>query len=955
MVSTAFVPVSRLSAKCSLAALAAVLALPAVASAQQVADDSLASNAREGGEASADAIVVTGSRIARDGFKTATPVTIVGAEAINRQAATNIADVLNQLPAFRPQATPATTAIFIGNAGANLADLRGIGAQRTLVLVDGRRFVPGTVAGSGNAPGFTVDLNMIPTALIARSEVVTGGASAAYGSDAVAGVVNLILDKDLTGVKLSGQSGFSDRGDNIEYSGSLATGTRFAEGRGHVLFGGEYVKSKGVGDCYERSWCGDYEYGPVGNPIPQVNGLPRQILLPNVRPSLASYNGLITAGPLAGTEFLPDGSTFQHDYGTYYGVPIFQSGGSIDPKHGFYDEFPLKSPVERYNLLGRLSYEFSPVLTAVLEASYGHIKGTTIGAQTRNLGDITIYRDNPFLPAAVAARMDAAAVTSFRFGRIGNDLGHSYGSVERDTYRIVAGGNGELGAGWKWDAYYQYGQTDYAQRGYNTRKNREFFLATDAVRDLATGDIVCRSTLTNPGNGCAPLNLFGENNFSAAAHDYAYGTVRQDTKLTQHVAAFNIQGDLFQLPGGALAVATGVEYRVEDVQGASDPDSAANNFYTSPGSGITGPATKVKEGYVEVAAPLASDVAFARFLELNGAVRLTDYSTSGSEVTWKLGAVWEPIEGVRLRATRSRDIRAPNFFELNNPVIASFQFLVDPLGSGGSSLTAVTLSGNPALQPEKADTFTAGVVLSPSSRLRFAVDYYDIKLDGAISTLGGQTILNRCASGATELCALVNRDGAGNLLSVDNTRLNLNQVKTRGLDLEASYTMPAGAGDLSLRLLGTYVFDLITVDSSGSTDRAGQNGSPVSQESGVPDFIGTAYLNYAENAWQGGVEVRYISAGLYDVTKIGPHQDGYAPTLPNSISDNKIGSYWYVNANLAFNVWEGEKRKAQLFGRVDNLLDKDPPNNIPSSYGVTNPVLYDVVGRTYKIGMRVNF
>ena len=468
---------------------------------------------------------------------------------------------------------------------------------------------------------------------------------------------------------------------------------------------------------------------------------------------------------------------------------------------------------------------------------------------------------------------------------------------------------------------------------------------------------MCRQVaLNNPAaQGCLPLNLFGEFNFDPAAKAYAYGTVVQDTKLTQHVAAANLRGDLFALPGGNFGFATGAEFRAEDASGVADPDSAANNFYTGPGSGITGPATKIVEGYLELSAPLLSNVSFAQELELNGAVRVTNYSTSGTEFTWKVGATWSPIDELRFRATRSRDIRAANFFELYNPTVASFQFLVDPArGDGASSLTSVTLSGNPDLSPEKADTFTAGVVLTPVPRLNFAVDYYDIKVDNVISTLGGQTIVNRCAQGATELCPLIERDASNAITRVNNTLLNLNQLKTRGLDIEASFTLPAGPGDLSLRALGTYVFDLITVDAAGQIDRAGQNGSPVSQESGVPDFTGRMLLDYTTERWEVGVEADYVSGGKYNATQIGPGEKGYDPALPNSVSDNTIGDYWYFDARIAVRPLE-QVPDFELFARVDNLFDRDPPNDIPSSYGAHNPVLYDSVGRMFRMGARVEF
>lgn len=937
---------------CASSAIALVMVIQAPASAQETADSATATT--DNAPQPAEAIVVTGSRLARAGFQAPTPVTVLGQEEIARQGAANIGDALNQLPAFRAQSTPATAGVSLQNAGAQLSDLRGLGANRTLVLVNGRRFVSGTVAGNALSPAGAVDLNMIPTALVARSEVVTGGASAAYGSDAVAGVVNLILDDRLDGLRGSAQFGMSERGDNFERFFSLAGGTSFAGGAGHLVLAGEYADSDGIKSCYDRPFCAA-EVAPISNPTPQTNGLPRQILLPNARPTSASWGGLIVSGPLRGTEFADDGTTFQHDYGTYYGAGLFQSGGSADPRNAYFDNFPLMAPVERYSLYGQLSYEVAPDTNFKLDASYGRVKAELIGAQTRDTS-ITIQRDNPFLPASVVDSMTTLGLTSFTFGRIGQDLGPMVGRTTRETARIAAGLDGRIGSNWSWDVYYQYGQTDYAQTAANNRINDNFTRAVDAVR-AGDGSIVCRSTLTDPSNplvqGCAPLNLFGQNNFSAAAKAYSYGTAQQNTKLTQHVAAATFRGDLFEGWAGPVPVAFGAEYRVEDAEGTADPVSTALRFYTSPGSGITGPATKVKEAFAEAALPLARDLPFIQSLEINGAVRLTDYSTSGTVTTWKVGGVWEVSSLLRLRATRSRDIRAPNFFELYSPPSSSFQRIDDPRFGGASALVPIIVGGNDQLRPETADTFTAGIVLSPMDGLRIAADYYDINLEGAISTLGGGTIVTRCEQGAAEFCALVDRDPTTEqLLRVRNVNLNVNSLKVRGVDFEASYRTALGDGSLDVRLLGTHVIDLVTVDSGGPVDRAGMNGAPTSQTSGLPSWTLTGNVGWSKGPFAAQLQGRYLSKGLYNAQLIGPGQEGYSPTAPNSISDNEIGARFYLNLTSQITVYESGRQKLEFFGVANNLLDTMPPDNTPSSSGPGNAVLYDVIGRAYKIGVR---
>ncbi|WP_137679947.1 TonB-dependent receptor plug domain-containing protein [Aurantiacibacter suaedae] len=942
----------RMQHSASALAIGMALAMPCAAQAQDSAEQA---------DAPASTIVVTGSRIARDGLDAPTPITVVGAEQIDRQGATNLAQVLNEVPAFRPQSTPATTAIFQNNIGANTADLRGLGANRTLVLIDGRRVVPATVQGSSFAPAGAVDLNMVPTSLVQRAEVVTGGASAAYGSDAVAGVVNLILDTSLQGIRGSAQLGVSDQSDNTELSVSLAGGTSFANGRGRVVAGVDYVDNKGTGDCYSRDWC-SLSYNTVSNPLVDptdpsqgrvLANAPATLILPNARTATATINGQIIGGPLAGTEVRSDGTLFQHDPGIFYGAGIFQSGGG-DPQLAFYQNFPISSPSERLNSFAHLEYDVSDAITWFLEGSFSKVSANTIGAQRRDLGPRVITRDNPFIPDSLAAQMDAASLDSVRVARIWNDLGPQQGTVDREIYRGVTGVKADFGGSFTLDAYYQYGQTNYSQRGYNTNINQNMIFALDVVTDPATGNPICRAVLAgNPAAaGCEPLNIFGNGSPSAAAADYVSGTVEQDTTLRQHVASVAVQGSLFELPGGSLAVATGIEYRADEAQGTADPISTSLGFYTGPGAPISGD-VNVWEGFVEVVAPVTD------MIELNGAVRLTDYSTSGSVTTWKVGADFAPTDWLRFRATRSRDIRAPNIFELFGPLQSSFQSVNDPENGSAQVLTSVLLGGNPDLEPEKADTWTAGVVLQPRlgpGNLRLSVDYYDIQLEGAVSTLGAQVLVDRCSAGSAELCQFIDRDGAGMITAIRNFNLNLNTLITRGWDVEASYRLPLGNGDLTLRGLATIVDDLTTVDSTGiSQDRAGMNGSPVSQPSGVPRYILNGYLTYAAEPFTAQLQVRHIAPGAYNTSLVGPGDEGYDPLLPNSINDNHIDAWTYVNLNASYDVWRDGDRNVQLFGVINNLFDKDPPVDAPSSFGPTNNVLYDVVGRYYRVGVRFRY
>ena len=954
----------------AMALIVGLVALPASALAQ----DEAAAAATDNGSQPAE-IIVTGSRIARSGFTTPTPVTVIGDEQIARQGAANIAQVLNEIPAFRAQSTPATSAIFVSNLGASTADLRGLGGNRTLVLVDGRRVVASTVSGGSFTPANTVDLNLIPSTLIERVETVTGGASAVYGSDAVAGVVNIIINRNLEGLRGTIQNGVTGEGDDQEFLASLAYGTHFSEDRGRFVIGAEYVNNRGAGDCYSRDWCAE-NYNTINIPFITGSttervfaGQPATLIVPNVRTATSSINGIIQSGPLRGTEFRPDGTTFQHDYGQYAGVGIFQGGGG-DSVLPFYQFFPLSTPSERINVFSNLDYDVTDNLRLFVQGSYGRVKGHVLGASRRDVGPgaYVIQRDNAFLPAEVGTAMDEAGITSFNFGRIWNDIGPQLGVVKRETYRAVGGFDWSIGGSWKLDGYYQYGQTDYKQRGYNTTVNSRMKFAVDAV-EAPDGSIVCRAVLLNnpAAAGCQPLNPFGSGAGSPEAFDYVTATSRQDTTLKQHVAALTLRGNIVDLWAGPLGFAGGVEYRKEEVTGTTDPISAANDFHTSPGGGIVGgkASLNVKEGFLEVNLPLARDLPFARSAELSGALRVTDYSNSGQVETWKVGVDWEPIKGLRFRGTRSRDIRAPNIFELYGAPQSSFQSVQDGR-TGTQFLVPTLLGGNPDLKPEIADTWTAGVIVSPdfgsAGSLRMSADWFDISLDGAISTLGGQVIVDRCNAGNLALCALVDRAGGdpnGAITQIRNYNLNLNTLITRGWDIEAQYMLPLSSissswkGRMTFRVLGTFVKDFITIDSAGvSTDRAGMNGSAVSQPSGLPDYTINAYVTYDNDPFSAQLQLRYISSGVYNVSNVGPGQDGYDPLKPNSISDNSVGGVAYVNLNAQYTVWEDGDRSVQMFGVINNLFDKDPPNNLPSSYGPTNNVLYDVLGRSYRVGVR---
>ncbi len=952
---------------------AAASALPSVASAQeQVSLDQaetvppVSEQPSEPEASAANGIVVTGTRLGSS-FRAPTPVTSVGAERLNALGITNVGEALTQLPSFRASTGPAAQANLGGNIGARLLDLRGLDPQRTLVLVDGRRFVPSTVQGS-------VDTNLIPSSLVRTIDVVTGGASAAYGSDAVAGVVNFVLDRKKVGLDGQVAAGVSQRGDDGNFFASLSGGTSLGD-RIHVIGAIEYEKLEGLGNCTTRAFCNSQTL-ILGNTPPGAGGRPANLIIAGVNTSTMAPGGLINrsynaAGqvigttatdPLRGTKFLADGTPAPFQYGTLVG-PLFMLGGEGQGRNGFISGLRLKVPLERISTYGAVTADLTDDVTLNADLSYGKVTGTVDGALFRDFNGTLlgrIKRDNPFIPAGVAAAMDANGVASFILGKAAFDIGPGQAASTTETYRGVLGVKADLGSSWTVEAAYQYGRTNFTQRGRNLVNQINLLKATDAVQ---VGDqIVCRvnadASSANDDAACRPYNPFGEGNYSAAALGYITGDGLQRTVNEQHVASVDLRGDLFQLPAGAVSVAIGAEYRRDTVAGTTDAVSAANGFYSLNGSALSGGVT-VKEAYGEIAVPVLRDSAVGYALDLNGAIRRTDYSTSGAVTTWKAGAVYEPVEGIRFRGTRSRDIRAPNIFELFGPQVRRSIGLSDPLNGGLQTNPNVITGSNSNLRVEKADSLTLGVVIAPRvgffERFRLSFDYYKIEVADAIGALGAQTLVNRCAEGATAFCSQITRDASNQILEVSDVILNSNALETSGYDIELQYRQPLGKlGSLETQIIANITEKLTTVDALGAVDRAGQTGQRTGTIAGVPDYVIDGVVTWTKGDFQLTGHGRYIPSGIYWTNFVGPDQDGYAVTLPNSVDNNRVPSRFYLDMTARINIGTGSGRTFQLFATVNNLLDRQPPA-IPGPSGGTNQILFDPVGRAFKVGARFHF
>jgi iron complex outermembrane receptor protein len=913
---------------------------------------------RAAGEAAAQAdadagdIVVTGSRVASS-FNAPTPVNVLGSQRLEELGVANIADALNQLPSFREITSPSTNLYRVGtNTSARTLDLRGLGGSRTLVLVNGRRFVPSSELG-------TVDLNAIPSILIQRAEIVTGGASAAYGADAVAGVVNLILDNKLKGLKTEFSYGQTDAGDGKSYLAAAAWGTDFGGSRGHFVVGGEFADDGAVGDCFTRDWC-SRNINLISNPSRGVNGQPANLLVPNVYVIL-NPGGVIAQGPLRGTQFDPSGNPIPFTFGPIVSGTSMVGGDPSVGRSYLTENSPLRSKVQRKSIFSHLNYEVSDALTVTAEFSYSRVKGGP--TQSSDAYDLnrTIQIDNAYLPAATRAAMMAAGVTTIPVSRLSRELGpQQVGTSTNSTTRFLLGVEGGLFGDWKWDAYYQYGVTKGDLTITDNRNAARWSQAIDAVR-APGGQIVCRSTLTAPGNGCVPFNFFGEGNGSAASANWVEGVAWQDRRITQHVAAANVRGTLFNTWAGPVAVATGVEFRRDRSQGDADEVSKASGWFTNYAFALPKGGQDVKEAYVEVSVPLMRDSSFGKSLDLNGAVRVSDYSLSGGATTYKFGAVYRPNSEYMVRATHSRDIRAPSALELS-PLANTVNLPINDPVRNTTYFVNISTGGNPDLELEKANTTTVGIVLQPEwlPRASLSVDYYNIKVSGAIDILAGQTTISLCAAGNAALCPFVDRDGAGNITTVRATYQNLSSLAAKGIEIVGNYSvgldglLGKNAGDLDFTLNATYVDELSTTDATGfSREFSGWTGNPgtIQNVAGVPKWRLDGVVTYAAPSFSVTAHGRYVGAGVFDPDRIGPDQAGYDPNASNSINYNHVNSRFYLDLSARVSLVKSAGRNVELFGAVTNVLDKDPP--FLRLYG--NPVLFDNLGRRYRVGLRTQF
>lgn len=930
----------------SLPVLAVGLLIAAPVAAQTSAPNPAAQDASED---TGNEVVVTGSRIERAGFDQPTPTTVIGELELRQGQRSNLQQVLNDSPQFRPTTT---TQVSAGNTSSGSApvDLRGLGSNRTLTLINGRRFV-----GQNN-------LNYVPMSLVERVEVVTGGASAAYSSDAVAGVVNILLKNKVEGVQLGVQSGISSRGDGFRYGADLALGTSFADGRGQLMFGGEYVKDEAIPDRNSRRNLGSAATVRL-NPTSTTDL--RTILVRDVNNGNTHPAGLITSGIFAGQIFNDDGTLRRFRMGQSLAAnpattpfPAQMIGG--EDGVGLFDVVAVTTPLERISTFGRATYDFGGVLLWA-DASYGRSRSKynflpDIGAP----GSITIQATNPFLSADIRSALAAAGQTSFTLGRFFDGPFMVKLDSTRTQKEGAVGIDADLGGSWKASAHYSHGEVNTKQRVGNTRVVSRFNNAINAVS--SGGQIVCAinadAVTTNDDPACRPLNLFGRNAPSAEALAYVMDTQRSDTVSKLDAAAVELQGDLFSLWAGPVTIAVGAEARWEEQSarsGTLDLSGAFGPVLTLFGNPVSG-GFDVREVFGEVALPLL-DIENKVKIDLNGAARYSDYSRSGGIWSWKAGGTVSLFDSVMFRGTRSRDIRAPTIGELFAVRAITVGPLVDQDTAGRAAANPAYnpapqqvrtyTGGNADLVPEIGHTTTLGVSFTPTFMPRFnlSLDYYDVEINGAITALSGSNLTGACRGGNAAACARITRDATGTVVEVQSNQQNLAIFKTSGFDIEASYLLRLSdlsdslPGTLRIRALATHVREFVLDTGVTRVDSAGDVGSGTGNT--IPKWRGTLALSYQDSLVGFDARVRYVGGGKHNHLSV----DNPATATLEGLVNNDIAARAYLDLGAQFKVTD----QFTFWTNVNNVFDQEPP------LSPAQAMYYDAIGTYFTFGAKLNF
>ena len=937
----------------------------------------------QGADDELEEIIVTGSRIKRNTFNYSTPVTVIDAVEISATGTTNLGDLLQTLPQAISSVNNANTAFSTTFSGLNLTDLRFLGTDRTLVLVNGRRVVSGVPPGGG----YGVDLNSIPTGMIERIEVLTGGASAIYGSDAIAGVVNIITKTDFEGINVDLQVGASTRGDKNKEDVTVTLGGKFGQGGFAMLSVGfsddDELRSRERGSSAFDLVYSDENGDGFGESA---------IFLGSSFPPQGRLNP-----PGAGDQFNGDGTVFQ-DPSTadgLFGTP------DVSDRFNRADFRTIFNPVKRRFAAANASYPLTDRISGFVELNWATVAtDSEIEPFALSIND-DIFQfsrggnfgldvaSNLLMPQLLKDNLIAAGVTNTnQLGTSGwvrrlLEFGPRASQVDRTTTRSVVGLDVALTDSWDLELYASYGRTEQNQENTGQINTERAALALDV--ELAADGITvqCANELARI-QGCVPFNVFGEGTITPEAVRYLQAPGNLKTIVEQEIFHLGVTGNLgWDLPGGAVAVAGGFEYREEtgaEINPGFNQTGIGGGNATAPTNGRF----DVSELYAEIVFPVLER------LSLDAAVRFGDYSTVGDQTTWKAGFDAKLHDTLRLRGTISESVRAPNIADLFAGAGETFRTVNDPCdgvdntttgniatncrsiqviqdridAQGGFNLTQPErqgtggfIGGNPFVNEETADAFTVGVVWQPNFLEGFsaAVDFYDIEIDDGIATTSRNTVLQRCfdvdPSQFDAVCGVGIQDGgrarrdmragAGNLTAVDSGTSNENRFETSGLDIELAYVTDLGPGTLNAGLLWNHLIDWdeIGIESGDVDDNAG--------EILTPDNRATGTLSYTMGDWQVFWRARYWDRSKDSNTPELFNENDCFCSLGLDPSVNEVASYVYNDFSIGYSPGQYSVRLG-----INNAFDKKPPvlpqfTQFGNTGTNTSTEAYDTIGSVW--------
>ena len=931
-------------------------------------------------------VVVTGSRIARQVVTdSAVPIVQINEEDIQSSGATELSEVLADYPAVTPSLNLANSNSQINAAGTSSISLRGLGADRTLTLIDGRRTVSNRITSSA------VSLSSIPAMFVERVEVITGGASAVYGSDAIAGVVNIITRRKYDGIRVGGRSGISSEGDSQRLNLDLLVGQKLFEDRVSLVLGASYEKEEGVMG-YQRARALEsvaYSLSADSNPLNQGE-------LGITRPSKSSSTPggrFLSSSTAGGGYFVYDanGNLFRSTSTAVY-------GWETRP------DLQISAPRTSYLAAGKITVDLGSDIEFFGQVQYSKVKtsaergGAETGAYDEEFGDPLapdvvgrIARNNPYVPAAIRA---AASSSGIQWSRRFNELGHYRILNDRETWRAWTGLRGKIGESWNWEVSYGYGRFHQEQNRVNLLNLQNLKYAINAEFDpAAPGDLSrvrCVDAAARAA-GCVPVNLFGPNSITSAAANYIRADLKLDGVMQQDVVQGFVSGSLFELPAGPVSIALGGEYR-RDWQRSVTDDTTRRGFGSASFIAEYEGDIKAKEAFAELKLPLFRDQPFAHSLSFDAAVRYGDYNIKnvGSVLSYRFGGEWAPVRDIRFRGQYSRAQRAPTVTNLYSPARDDSDSVVD-LCSGVTATTTGTIAtncrsiagvaaeiaangvflqdttsiegpaaGNPDLKEETADTVSFGAVLTPRfiPGLSMTVDYFRIKIRDVISSLEAIDLLRECLGnpgGITDnfFCNEITRDSEGQITRIVNRDLNLSQTVRSGADVAVDYRFDAPQwlspkGKFDIRFLYSRLFDYYTVfdgvDGVRRTDYKGEIGAWVNS--------GQAQLGYRDGGLRLRWKLRYTGDAVdSNVRRAAAEAAGANP--PFLHIEDRVRHDFYASVDIP-----AANKDFRLYAGVNNASNSTSPF-LPSgtaSGGSQNVAgEYDVIGRYFYVGFEAKF